>query len=411
VYSGLLSRALVTTAGMGIQGLSRFVYTILIGRVLGPETLSDISSVLSLAVYFALLWPTGTSIAASRYLPIDGVGQAHLGELKRHLIVSASILGALAVPVAWVITGEPVTALLAALLVISYSAYVFVRGAMLGHDRYLRASILDTVSSGVTIGCLVLVLLGRLDWLVLLPLSLGYVVFAVLGWPRGPFTRLAVAERRAVTNFVRDTSIAALATGGLLPATMLFVQLFDTKEASGLFAAGLSLATPASLLSQSLNQVLIPYFARVAPTGVRELAKSHLRIVLASVVAFASIFGTLILAAPVILELLYGSRYLGGVTPMRTLLIVVMLVSCTSAPSALLVVIGRQRLYARIWLIAFVTGTATMVLLSPLMGMAGALIGLALGSGGGAIVIIGTALLIMRPTAQRSEITDENTAR
>lgn len=78
---------------------------------------------------------------------------------------------------------------------------------------------------------------------------------------------------------------------------------------------------------------------------------------------------------------------------MQVLLGIVLLLSLTSAPSALLLASGRERLAARIWMFAFVIGTATMLLLAPSGSGGEALVGYALGGGGGSIVIILCAFL------------------
>ena len=53
----LLYHALVATLGVLVQGVVRFAYTTWIGNT--SDVISEVSAVLSLAVYFSLFWPAG----------------------------------------------------------------------------------------------------------------------------------------------------------------------------------------------------------------------------------------------------------------------------------------------------------------------------------------------------------------
>lgn len=397
--------------GVGVQGLARFVCTIAIGRATDPETLGETSAMLSLAVYLALFWPTASGIAAASILARPLRREASLTWLRRTTLLAVALSAALAFPVAGAITRDPFVAACTVPLVAGYGLYVFVRGAMLGLDRYRLATIVDGLSSAATLGLLVLVLLAGWSSLLLLPLAAGYLLFVAIGWPRLPREDATPEERRTLVLFVRDTTIGALATGGLLPATMVFVQTFDSPAAAGLFAAGLSLATPANLLSQALNQVLVPHFARLLSAGETEARRSHLRVALGSFLVFAGVFGVLMLIAPWMLSLFYGERYVDGAPPTAALLAVVFAISCTSAPAAYLLVSGRQRIYSRIWFVAFLVGTAVMVTTSPAWGMWGALLGFAIGGGGGSIAIVVAGFASARTQASAEDVMRSNTER
>ena len=395
--TSLAARAVITTAGIGIQGLARFGYTVAIGRILGPEALSDVSSVLSLAVFLALAWPSGAAIAASRYLPIDADGTAR-SRISKDAVIGIAVLAIAAAPIAWVMTNDAATVVGAVALTATYGGYVFVRGAMMGQHRIIAATVLDAVTSALAMGALVAVLLGSMTPLVLAPLAMGYGVFAIVGWPRTSTatTQGSRVSTGALRRFIVHTSLASVATGGLLPVTMLAVQLTDTQFAAGLFAAGLSLATPASLVSQAINQVLVPHFAVVAERGPAALRSAHLRAFLMTSAVFAVVFGAIIALAPVVLGVVYGEQYVDGAPAMQALLVFVLLISCMAAPSALLLVSGRERWYARIWSVAFVAGALTMLVASPMLGMAGAILGYGVGAGSGAISVIVAALVVAR---------------
>lgn len=200
-----------------------------------------------------------------------------------------------------------------------------------------------------------------------------------------------------LARFVRDATIGALATGGLLPATMVFVRAFDTPLQADLFAAALSLATPANMISQALNQVLIPHFAKLHldPALMRQ---SHRRMVIATTAAFVVIFAAIIALSPFILSIFYPQKFVDGAGAMQALLVVVFFISTTCASAAYLVSAGRQKAFALIWLTALIAGTVVMAVFSPLYGMWGALLGFAVGGVGGSVAVIIAAFLTTAPS-------------
>lgn len=384
----VLTRTVLSSAGMAVQGLARFVYTLAIGRLAGPEALSDVSALLSTAVYLSLVLPAGLGVAASRYLPDAHLAAAANRQLQRWFWASSIGLSIVAAPIAFWVVGDLSAAIGCAVLVFAYNLYVFTRGALMGEDRILRSTIADFVGSLVAVTSLIAVLLFDVHWALLLPLAVGYVIFGIAAWPITPVAEQVSADQRALfARFVRDASLGALATGGLLPATMVFVRAYDTPLQAGLFAAALSLATPASLVSQAVNQVLIPHFARFG-SDLTGMLRSYRKLLVATLVLFTVVFGLLIMLAQWVISWLYGDRYADGTQAMQALLVVVFLISATAAPSALLVASGRQRSFAVVWAIAFVLGTTTMVWASSALGMWGALLGFAIGGGGGSLAII-----------------------
>lgn len=389
----VLSRTVLSTAGMAVQGVARFGYTIAIGRLASAGALGEASALLSVAVWLSLVMPAGLGIAASRYLPVEGFAGGAIHQLNRWFWGSSLALAVVAAPIAYWITGDIAASASCAVLVWTYNAYVYTRGILMGEDRILRAAVADFVSSAFALTALVLVLLAGAHWALLLPLAAGYGIFAFAARPSTPGTATNVNDRAVIGHFVRDATIGALATGGLLPATMIFVRAFDSQVQADLFAAALSLATPASLVSQAVNQVLLPHFARLSSTP-QAMRASYRKLLLATVAMFAIVFGALILLAPWLLSLFYGERFAGGTAAMQGLLAVVFLISATCAPSAYLVAAGRQGIFARIWLASFILGTATMIVAAPALGMWGALMGFAIGGGGGSLAVIGAAFLI-----------------
>lgn len=385
----VILRTLQSTTGMAIQGGARFAYTLVIGRLAGPETLGEVTAVLSLAVYLGLVWPAGASTAATRYYASPEIAGEGAHAIRRTWFAGTALLSALMAPLTYLTTGDVALSLTSVLLMLSYSAYMFTRGELTGEDRLGWAAIVDALSSALALSALLVTTFFHLSWALLLPLSLGYLLFAVLSRPRTRSEASTPAMRRQVLAFTWQTSIGMLVGGGLLPITIVFVRAFEAPYDAGLFAAALTLATPASMVSLALNQVLIPHFARL-PRQTR--GHSHLRIFLLTTALFVIIFGALAVAAPWIVDVIYGAAYIGAEQPMRALLLGVFLFSVAAVPSALLLADGDERVYARIWLVSFVVGMLLMVTLSPTLGQWGALSGYVVGGGGGSIAICVRAL-------------------
>ena len=101
--SSVASAAVFSTWGIGVQGLARLGYTVLIGRAFGTETLGHASALMSLSIFVALLWPTAAGNTASRFVALA----LHRSEpeaavtkvLGTSMLVSSVVLGvAAAVP-------------------------------------------------------------------------------------------------------------------------------------------------------------------------------------------------------------------------------------------------------------------------------------------------------------------------
>lgn len=382
----MLGRAALSALGMAVQGLGRFAYTWAVGRFLGPETLGDVSALLSLSVYAALFWPAGLAITASWSLATPDLAARSVRYLRRSFWTSSAVLTPLFGVLAWILTKDATAAVATAVLVLAYSGYTFTRGVLVGRDRLGKAVIWDSVASIVTLAALVGMLVGRWHWAVLLPLTAGYAVFTLAAWPREPGLPSPEADPRWRT-YARAAAVGAVATGGLLPATMVFVRAFDAP-AAGYFGAALALATPLNMLSQALNQVLIPHFSRLLVSSPQSVPHRHKRLVIATSAAFVAAFGLLVLVAPWLITFVFGDRYAPGTLTMQALLVVVAVISCSTAPAALLMATERQRTYATIWVAASVTGTAIMAAASPAWGQWGAILGFGVGAVGGSLAVI-----------------------
>ena len=174
------------------------------GRLGGAALLGVVNSAISTAMLLALLWPTSSGSAASKFVArargaerweeVAAVA-AHLGRRTMWVTVLLALLGVLA----WVMVGhgDLTGGLCVGALVLGYSGYSFVRGVQFGAGQVQRATVWDVLSSAVgLVGLLTALVVGARGPALLLPLAAGYSLYAAAGWPRGAHGRPSAALRR-----------------------------------------------------------------------------------------------------------------------------------------------------------------------------------------------------------------------
>jgi len=379
----LASSAAFSTIGIGVQGLSRLAYTILIGRFLGTETLGHASALMSLSIFLALFWPTAAGNTASRFIAValhDQVSERGLVRvLDRATLATSLALGVAAVPVALWLGNSVMTSVVAGWLVVGYGWYTYARGAQLGHHRARRIALWDTVSSAVSLGLLVVVAVGGLDGLVLVPLAVGYTVFAVACRPRtARDERVEVVPARLV-SFAAWNVVAGLTTNGLLQIAMLAAQVYGGTGQAGIYAAAFTLATPASMLGQAVSQIVVPAYAhRGDEAGLRDRASRTFFLTFSLLAAVA--FGLVVMLAPLVLPVVYPVQGAAAVPMLQYLMIGVFLFTVGLIPAALLLAAGRSRAVALTSVAGFVVGVAVVIVLGPREGVAAGSTGFMVGS-------------------------------
>jgi O-antigen/teichoic acid export membrane protein len=398
--TSVLRSAVLSTWGIGVQGLSRLAYTVVIGAAFGTEALGHASALLSLSIFAALLWPTAAGNTASRFMALALRGRVDERLLARSLglsvLVSSLALGAASVPVAIALGNELPLALSAAWLVIGYGAYAYTRGARLGSHRAGQVAVWDTVSSATALGLLVAVTVSGRGLLVLVPLAIGYTVFAVACWPR---PRRGDADApdvsRDALGFAAWNVLAGVTTNGLLQLAMITAQIVEPGIRAGVYAAAFTLATPASMLGQAVSQVVVPAFAhRSGGATLRDRGPRSLLLVFAG--AAAVLFGLVAWLAPWYLPVFYPGEGVEAVPLLRFLMLGVYVFSVGLIPAALLLATGRSRAVALASVAGFVVGLATMAASAPFAGVQAGSLGFLVGS---AINLVATIVLACRPAS------------
>lgn len=377
--------AFVSILGIGVQGVARLIYTVLIGRTFGTEALGHASTLLSLSIFAALFWPTPAGNTASRFLAVAlraGLSDALLRRtLALTMLCSSLVLGAVTVPVALALGNSPTTALSAAWLVMGYGVYTYARGAQLGYHRVGKAAAWDGVTAFLSLGLLVVVCVTGGGLFVLVPLSLGYTVFALACWPRGSEHTDApeAGQARVALSFGLWNVLTGITTNGLLQLTMVAAQLASPGTGAGVFAAAFTLATPASMLGQAVAQIVIPAFAHHEP-GAPLRRRGPLMLFVGFSFACALVFGLVAAAAPWFLPLFYPAEGQDAVGPLRFLMLGVFVFTVALIPAALLLAGGRSREVALSSVVGFVVGVGAMFAAAATWGVQAGSVGFLVGS-------------------------------
>ncbi|WP_162254045.1 lipopolysaccharide biosynthesis protein [Arthrobacter sp. Soil763] len=367
------------------QGLVRFLYSLLIGRFVGVAALGTANAAISVALLLSLLWPTSAGQGATRYVAqMRGAGrpdqaQAVANYLGSRMLASSAllILGSVGICL-WTLHTDLGTALSAGLLLLGYSVWSFARGVQYGAGQIARAALWDVASSAFSILALVLVLFLGWNAVLLVPLALSYGIYGLVCWPR----RAAVAVDRSLVSdmnrFVAYGVLGTLSSTGLLQLSMISAHMIGSQVDAGMYAAALSLATPATMLARTLSQILFPAMAEAGGRGDNNSIRRQTDLVTRGlVVTMIPVFGALSLASPLILNILYGGQYGPAQKLLPLLLIAVMFttlpVACVNRLNSM--GIAGARFVSATAAGGLILSAALWVLLSPTLGVTGIAVG------------------------------------
>lgn len=344
---GLSVRWMFGLLGTLSQGLVRFLYNIFLGRFLGPAALGTINSAMSVALLLSLLWPTSSGQAATRFVAqMRGAeklthAQAVANYLGRRMIVSAVLLGAATVAICLAVLHTDLgTALSSGLLLLGYAAWSFTRGVQYGAGQIARAATWDALSAAASLILLSTVLMLQWNAVILVPLALSYGIYGIVCWPKKGTADLDKALLKEMNTFVLYGVLGTVSSTGLLQLSMIAAKMVGTAQEAGMYAAALSLATPATMMARTLSQVLFPTMAEAG--GREDHGSLRIQTDLVTrglVVTMVPVFGGLAISSPLLLRILYGSEFSDASELLPVMLIAVMF---TTLPVA-----GVNRLNAK----------------------------------------------------------------
>jgi putative peptidoglycan lipid II flippase len=373
-----------------VQGVVRFLYSLLIGRVSGSAVLGEASAPVSLALFMSLLWPTATGTAAAKFVAIargaqrpdeiEAVGH----HLARRTVQSSVVLAGCAVLLARTLLDlDWAAAAMTGALVIAYSGYAFTRGLQFGAGQVPRATFWDVTSALLSIVVLVLVVTSHSVAVLLLPLVIGYGLYTLANWPRRATVPITSALRREIDGFVLLAVIGTLASTGFLQISNVLARAANSPHEAGLYAAALSLATPASLISRSFSLVLFPSMSEAHGRQDRASLRAQTDLgTRALVVIMVATFGVIVILSRVVLQGFYGDEFAAAGTVLPVMLVAVLFGTVVVAGVNYLTSSSQQgmRISASTSVIGMIIGCVAWAVLVPMYGVNGVAIGYLIGS-------------------------------
>ena len=333
IATSLAKGGVYSSIGLAAQGILRFATSLLIGHIAGKTVLGVVASAIATSLFLALLWPTTTGSAASKFLArARGAGNPEqmvhtANHLRWRTVQTGLLLGAVSLP-AWVLIngGTVPDALSVAALTVAYSGYSFTRGVQFGAGQVARATAWDVTSVLVGLGSLlVLLLAGVRGTALVLPLVVTYGLYTLAGWPYRVHGRPERAHRRELDGFVMLGAIGSLASAGFIQLSQVAAKLSGGDADAGQYASALALATPASLLAGSLSLVLLPSLAETWGRGDHVAFKAQVDRATRSLgVVMIAAFGAAMLCSRLIVALVWGSRFAGAENLLPVLLVAVL---------------------------------------------------------------------------------------
>jgi putative peptidoglycan lipid II flippase len=387
----MASRGVLSTLGLLFQGGLRFVTSWLVGRLAGQAVLGSVQAAISTGTLLALLWPTTSGSAASKYLArARGAGDleelhAVAAHLRRRTLLAGLAVAVLALP-AWLLLDDGILrdAVWVALFAAAYSGYSFTRGVFFGVGQVRRATMWDGIGALLgLVGLAVALLLGVRGTALIAPIACAYLLYSVAGWPRGPAVAPRRELRRELDHMILLGVAGTIASTGFLQIAMVVAKGAGTPDEAGQFAAAMVTATPASLLASSLGLVLFPALAQAWGRGDRDTFRTQTdQATRVLVLVMLTIFGSLILMSRLVIHLVWGSQFSDSATLFPILIGAVLTTNLAIASvNALVTRTHRAMLLTSGASVAgLVAGSAVWFLLVPGNGVLGVAIGFLVGS-------------------------------
>ena len=387
----LRSRAALSTYATAVQGAGRLLYSLLIGHLGSRELLGQTNTSLSLSVLTSQLWAAPAATAGTRFVAL----RATLGNpegaatVARHIATRTALIS-MVLPTSVALAGSLWLGFGAAqtigtvLLAFAYSMYSTLRGIQYGALRFRHVAVWDTIAAATALVAVVVVLALDLTFLALLPMALGYALFAIASWPARAAGRVDPAVRREIDHFVLFGAVSGLASGGLLQLSQLVAHSVAGPAEAGDYAAALTLATPASMLSIALSTVLVPPLVAAAGRGDRAAVHSHSDAIARRLTAiFVGLFGVLVIVSPLAIAVVWGEEYGAAAAILPVLLIAVMLTSIALGAATTLQSTRARgpRAVAYLNLSGLVVSLAVWPILAPRFGTTGVALGYLVGAG------------------------------
>ncbi len=393
--------ARLTFIGTAASGAGRFIYLVLVGRLLGPASLGDISVLLSIVIMIGGFIQLSVGDAAVKFVSEscgnnaveNGVKQySGLVTLSLSLILLSGILLVTINIIAetlGVVLFSTIDLTILLILIGGFVSYTLVRAGFYGFGLTKEYSILEVLFNVAFILLTYFIIISSPEF-VIIPLFVLYIGISVIGllllYSKRLFhisfsdARSLFTLKSGIIEFVGLTSIIGFSglLNGFAPVIM---SIFLTSSEIGFYAAAGSFMVFVSFLPLVFNRTTLPTisykFGTSEKEDVRQFVNKGLRVVTESQILFPL---SLILLSSIGLLIMYGSGYNESILTLRLLSINVFVSGIASYLYNVLA--GTNNVKKGVW--ASVLSTFTILtfwfILIPLFGIVGAALALLIGA-------------------------------
>jgi O-antigen/teichoic acid export membrane protein len=355
--SGVRRGATWAAAGKVIGQVIQFLGTIITARLLTPDDYGKAAIILPLTA-FAAIFSTlglGSAVIHARRVTEKLLSTAFWINAITGVLITL-LVAALAFPLAKVFDQPLLTPLmLLASLNFTLSLNVVHTSLLERTLRFKQIAVLETVCSVLSIGTVVVAAIAGAGpfALVLGPLSYT-VVRTLLSWATVRWRPRAWADRESIRELWKFTR-------GI---TGFNILIFWSRNADNLLLAGVAsqadlgnysraynlMKLPVGQIQVVMNRVLFPALSRLRDDRAR-LGRAWLRALSVSGVAAAPIAIGMAVAAPAMVEVLFGRRWLGMVTVLELLAVSALPQTLTATVGGLLRATGATDAMFRLGLV------------------------------------------------------------
>ncbi|SDY79668.1 Membrane protein involved in the export of O-antigen and teichoic acid [Modestobacter sp. DSM 44400] len=401
--SGVRRGATWAAGGKIIGQVIQFLGTIITARLLLPEDYGKAAIVLPLVAFAAIFSSLGlgSAVIHSRRVTEKLLSTAFWVNAVTGVLITA-LVAALAVPLAHLFDEPLLTPLLlVGSLNFTLSLNVVHTSLLERTLRFKQIAVLETVCSVLSIGTVVVAAIAGAGPFALVLGPLTYTIvrtllsWAVVRWlPRARPDRASVRELWAFTRGITGFNILIFWSRN---ADNLLLAGVASQAALGNYSRAYNLMKlPVGQIQVVMNRVLFPALTRLRDDRPR-LARAWLRALSVSGLAAAPIAIGMAVAAPAMVEVLFGRRWLGMVTVLELLAVSALPQTLTATVGGLLRATGATDSLFRLGLVVSGLRLAAMVAGLPwgTVGVATALM----------IVFYAETLIFARPCLRETGLT------
>ncbi|MGC9611153.1 MAG: flippase, partial [Minisyncoccia bacterium] len=386
VKQTVIKNTIWLTGGTVISRLLRAVMIIYAARILGTEGYGVFSYALSLAAFFTIFSDIGLSGLLTRELVKnpEKVKSYIATTFRIKLVITglSVLLTLFAMP--WLIkieAAKPLIPIVAILLALD-SLRGFVFSITRSQNRMEIESVLNVVTDVLITGLGITALLLSpspetlsIAYTVGIGLGFGISIIAVRKMTHGFFEDFDKTLVKPILSSAWPFAVMGLLGGFMINIDTIIIGWFRNASELGLYAAAQRPVQLFYLLPALVSASFFPIISRFAHDGALERTKNAMEKICVGVLAVALplTIGGIILGKPLI-QLLFGSEYLGAALTFQLLLITTLFVFPGGVIGNVIFAYNRQKIFLTSVSLGAITNVVLDLFLIPPFGIAGSAI-------------------------------------